>query len=336
MKIGHVDVSKEVLVVAEIGNNHEGSVVVARNLVRRAAETGVQAVKFQTFRAEHLVSPVQKERFERLRGFELREDDFRALAKQARDLGLLFLSTPFDLQSARFLVEIVDAMKIASGDNTFYPLLEEVAASGKPVILSTGLADLPQIAYAKSLVERVWAERHTTQELAILHCVSAYPVPPEQANLAAISTLRDRVGGVVGYSDHTLGIRAAVLAVAAGARIVEKHFTLDTQYSSFRDHQLSADPEMMRRLVDEVREAERLLGNGAKEAQPCEQDGLVGTRRSVAAARNLPAGAIVDATAITWVRPGDGIPPGSERLVLGRVLRRAVAAGDVLRPDDFS
>lgn len=336
MKIGSVDTANKVLIIAEIGNNHEGSIDVALELIKRAADAGVRAVKFQTFRTEHYVSANQAERFARLKRFELSRNAFLRLAEEARRHHLLFISTPFDIESAEFLDGIVDGLKIASGDNTFYPLIEKVAESGKPLIISTGLATMANVRYAAGVIERAWDRAGVrTRELGILHCVSAYPVPPEEANLAAIRTLQENFPVTVGYSDHTLGIEAAMLAVAAGARIVEKHFTLDRNYSDFRDHQLSADPQMLAELVKSVERAEAFLGHGRKEPGSAELEGMEATRRSIASAVALPAGTILGPAHITWIRPGNGIPPGEERRVLGRRLRNALPAGTVINEADL-
>ena len=332
MKIGSMDLDdrlKRVMIVAEIGNNHEGSVGLAEELIGLAAEVGTDAVKFQTFRTERYVSPRDRRRFEQLRSFELGIGDMQRLAETARQAGMIFLSTPFDLDSARALEPLVEAYKVASGDNTFYPLLKTIAATGKPIILSTGLADLGDINQAKRTIERVWREQGVRGHLALMHCVSSYPVPIEQANLAAIETLKVAFGCTVGYSDHTLGIEAATYAVAAGARIVEKHFTIDRAHSDFRDHQLSADPEQMTRLVREIRQIERILGSGDPTLQPCERSLVEPLRRSLAAACDLAAGTVLGLDAITWLRPGDGaFTPGQEQQVIGRTLTAPLAAGE--------
>lgn len=335
MRIADRDLNRDVLIVAEIGNNHEGSRALAEEMIGRAAAAGADAVKFQTFRTEHYVSRRDEARFHRLKSFELSCADFERLAGVTRAANVLFLSTPFDIESARFLDGLVPAFKIASGDNTFYPLLEAVAGFGKPILLSAGLADLSELRRAKALIEQVWQRNGVRQELAVLHCVTSYPVPPAEANLAAIGRLRQESGCTVGYSDHTIGIEAAVLAVALGARVIEKHFTLDKHYSDFRDHQLSADPAELAELVRRVREAVAMLGCGEKVPQACEKANFVAARRSVAVRRDMPAGAGIAWDDLTWVRPGGGVPPGDERRVLGRVLRQAVQAGDILTLDMF-
>lgn len=337
MRIGNLDSGEKVIVIAEIGNNHEGSFDVAKEMVDRAAEAGVDAVKFQTFKTETFVAPSQVERFERMKGFELTQDQFGQLAERARGAGIKFISTPLDMPSAVFLNGIVDALKVASGDNTFYPLIEFVAGTDKPVIISTGFADEPEIALAAATVEKSRAGRANGPELALLHCVSAYPVAAEDANLGAVRRLGERFGEIatIGYSDHTLGTQAATLSIAAGARIIEKHFTLDRNYSDFRDHQLSADPAMMTELVKAIRDAEVLMGTGVLAPRQVERDSESPVRRSIAAARELPAGATVGPDDIMWIRPGEGYAPGRESLVLGRTLAKSVEPGDLFTNTDF-
>ena len=334
MKVGPFDTDRSVLVVAEIGNNHEGDFSLAQEMVRRAAGCGVGAVKFQSVRAADLVRRSETARFERLRKFELSEDQFASLSKLARDLGLAFISTPLSLPAARFLEPMVDVYKIASGDNDFFPLVEEVGRTGKPVIISTGVSDVAKIEGAVRSLGMLWRSLGIRGEFALLHCVSAYPTPLDQANLRAIPFLGQRFACPVGYSDHTLGIDAAVLAVAAGARIIEKHFTIDKQHSDFRDHQLSADPPEMADLVRKIRETEVLLGDFGKRVQPCEAASQTAIRRSIVAARDLQAGTAIDAAALKWIRPGDALRPGSEADLLGRTLKRDIREDDAIRPDD--
>jgi sialic acid synthase SpsE len=334
MRVAGFDTDERVLVVAEIGNNHEGDVSVARELVVAAADAGADAVKFQTFRTEHYVSRLDAERFARLERFRLSFDEFAELAGLARDRGLLFVSTPFDLESAAFLGGVADAIKIASGDNDFEPLLVRAAQTRLPMIVSTGLAEMSAVRGTVELVRHEWGS--ADHGLAVLHCVSAYPVPADEVHLRAISALAAELDCVVGYSDHTAGVDAAPLAVALGARVIEKHFTLDKQYSDFRDHQLSADQPELVELVRRVRLAETLLGTAEKQVQPSERDGAVALRRSVAAVRDLPVGHVVVEADLTWIRPGGGLRPGEEALLLGRTLGRAVAAGEQLAVDDVA
>jgi sialic acid synthase SpsE len=334
MQIGNFDLEDKVLVVAEIGNNHEGNFEIAKELVRQAAECGVAAVKFQTFNTEHFTSRSDAARFERLKSFELSHEQFAELAELARSHGLLFISTPLDLGSAAFLENIVDAFKIASGDNDYYPLLADVARRNKPLIISTGASDLQQVSRTVAFVKDQWAQTRMQGQLALLHCVSSYPVPAEQANLLAIPFLAENFDCTIGYSDHTLGINAALLALGLGARLIEKHFTLDKHYSDFRDHQLSADPPEMRTLVEAAAQASLMLGKSEKKIQPCEEASRAAIRRSIVAGADLPAGRRVVFSDLTWIRPAGGLAPGNEDQLIGKVLKRAVRFGDQLRTSD--
>ncbi|MBL7129793.1 MAG: N-acetylneuraminate synthase family protein [Candidatus Omnitrophica bacterium] len=333
MKIGDFDLEKDILIVAEIGNNHEGDYMLAEKMIRLAVKAGAGAVKLQTYRTELYVNRKDKARFDKLKSFELTYDEFYRLSKVAQSEGVLFLSTPFDLESAEFLNTIVPAFKISSGDNTFYPLLEKVAQFGKPVILSSGLADLKQIRCSKSFIERIWEKVGRQQSLAVLHCVASYPVSPAEVNLMAISQLKYELQCTVGYSDHSLGIEAAVLSVVLGARIVEKHFTVDRNYSDFKDHQLSADPQNMSELVRRIKEITVLLGTGEINVQESEKSVSHLLRRSIAAKRDLPKGAKITWDDITWVRPAGGISPGEEHRFIGNSLSRSVKAGEQIIPE---
>lgn len=272
MKIGHLDTSERVVIVAEIGLNHEGDIGVAHELVERAAAADADAVKFQIYRTEKYADPSDAERYSRLSRLELWTGWFDVLAHVAHDLDLAFIATPFDLESADLCVEICDAVKIASKDIDLWPLLERVADSSRPMIVSTGLCDMERV---RRTVEWINARRDEDLGLAVLHCVSAYPTPGDQAELRAISLLACMACCEVGYSDHTIGIDAAPLAVALGARIIEKHFTLAHDYSDFRDHQLSATPDEMTELVRRIRQAESMLGEPVKRVQPCELDNML-------------------------------------------------------------
>jgi sialic acid synthase SpsE len=332
MKVGPHDLDREVLIVAEIGNNHEGDFARAEDMIWAAAAAGADAVKFQTIVPEKLVSVLESTRIAQLRRFQFSYDQFAALAAVARRAGVTFLSTPFDLESVAALDPLVPAFKIASGDNDFFPLIEAVARCGKPILLSTGLADLAAVARAKDCIERISRDLAKHGGLVLLHCVVAYPTPAEQANLGALRDLAT-LGTTVGYSDHTLGADAAVLSVALGARVIEKHFTLDKNQSDFHDHKLSADPADMKELVRRVREAEVLLGSGGKRILSCEAAAEKRARRGIAAARDLDPGTIVSAADLIGVRPRAGLAPGAEDLLIGRRLTAAVPRGAAVLPE---
>ena len=334
MRIRHFNTDERVLVVAEVGNNHEGNFEVAKELVRQARVSGADAVKFQTFQTEYFVGTADPARFKRLKSFELAYDQFAELARLAKSLGLIFFASPFDLESARFLNGIVDCFKIASGDNTFWPLIEYVCTTEKPLIISSGLTDLEQVKRIQEFVGRQWPARSVGRDLAILHCVSSYPAPDEQVNLAVLPVLARELGCTIGYSDHTIGIEACLAAVAAGARIIEKHFTLHKDYSSFRDHQLSADPNDMRALVHGIRRIETFLRKPEKKLQPSEEKGVELIRRSIAARADLPRGHHLALGDLMWIRPATGLPPGAEDHVIGKALARDVSFGEQIRPED--
>lgn len=334
MKIGPVDLDLEVLVVAEIGNNHEGNVALAEKMIGLAAEAGAGAVKFQAIVPERLVSVEQAARIEQLRRFQLKEQDLERLADRARREGVIFLCTPFDLDMARFLNPLVPAFKVASGDITFYPLIETLADTGKPILLSVGGTTLEEVKRTRDFIRASWERKGIGGGLALLHCVVSYPTPPEEANLRAIETLRG-LGDVVGYSDHTMGVDAAVLSVALGARIVEKHFTIRKDYSDFRDHRLSADPDDLKRMVKRIRDARLMLGDGERRPGKSERENIEAVRRSIAAGRELPAGTRIERAHLCWVRPAGGLAPGREPELLGRVLRRGIRAGERIAREDL-
>lgn len=326
MKIGPIDLDREILVVAEIGNNHEGDLVLAEDLIGLAARAGAQAVKFQTIVPERLVAPDQTQRLAQLRRFRLDAEAHHRLAAVAAREGVMFMSTPFAIEAVAMLDPLVPAFKIASGDNDFVPLLEAVGATAKPVILSTGMTGLGGAAAAQAALERVWRARGIDPGLVLLHCASVYPAAPADANIRAIAALA-ALGRPVGYSDHTLGIDAALAAVALGARVIEKHFTRSKTHSDFRDHALSAEPAELRELVVRARTIAACLGDGVKRPVAGEAATAAAARRSICAARALPAGHVLRIEDLDWLRPAGGLSPGNEAVLLGRALKADVAAG---------
>lgn len=335
MKLGPFDTQQEIVVIAEVGNNHEGDFSLAREMIGLAASAGANAIKFQTIIPEHLVSANDHKRIEQLGKFQFSFDQFTQLSEVARNENIIFLSTPFDLEGARFLDSIVPAFKVSSGDNTFYPLLDFLARTGKPIIMSTGIADFDAIRQSKEYIENIWESEGICGDLALLHCTSSYPAPPGEAHLLFIRKLKE-LAATVGYSDHTLGIEAAVLAVALGARIIEKHFTIDKNHSDFRDHQLSADPEEFAAMVRRIRDAHRMLGDADKSTRDGEIKTSLAMRRSIVASHDLKEGQCLSLEDVTWVRPGGGIPPGGEKDLIGKHLKRPVTQGSMLLTTYFS
>ena len=335
MKFNNFDLEKNVLIVAEIGNNHEGDFQIAKEMVQCAAEAGVDAVKFQTIVPELLVTVTQEERLKKLSAYSFSLGQFSELAQLSTDLNLVFFSTPFDIGSANDLDTIQSMFKIASGDNNFFPLIDAVVRFNKPIIISTGLADTGLLDQVYSRVLNAWeVEDGDECKLAFLHCVASYPTPLDQANLSAIPHLIERYKrAVIGYSDHTIGIEAAILSIAAGAKIVEKHFTLKKDRSGFRDHLLSADLREMKEMVLRIREVELMLGSGGNGIQRCEESPLLEIRRSIAASRAIERGRILQKCDITWVRPGTGIPIGEEQSVIGLKTTENLRLGELISRD---
>lgn len=332
---------RPVFVIAEAGVNHNGDPALAEELVCAAAATGADAVKFQTFDPDALVAAdaataaYQKrttgigDQREMLRGLVLPDRVLAGLFALCRDLGIEFLSTPFDPASAAALVDLgVDRIKVGSGDVTNIPLLERIAGYGLPVILSTGMADLGEID------EAVEALAPVRDRLTILHCVSAYPTPIEQANLAVIATLRARYGPNVGYSDHTLGDVAALAAVALGAVAIEKHLTLDRKLPG-PDHAASLEPDAFTQMVRGIRDVSAALGSGEKVLQPDEAETRAVARRGLKLKHDLPAGHVLADDDLVALRPETGLRPKHLRAVVGRRLKTAGTAGRPVDWDDL-
>jgi len=333
MNIGGHNLTKEVLIIAEIGNNHEGSYQLAEEMIGLAAEAGANAVKFQTIIPERLVSENSPDSFTKFERFRLSFSEYKSLATTAHNEGMLFLSTPFDIESALFLRDLVPAFKISSGDNNFWQLLKVVGNTGLPIILSTGLMSLDEVKKTSQFIEKIWLTKNIEQQLALLHCVSSYPTPTKQANLLAIRDLA-LIVDTVGYSDHTLGIEAPILAVALGARIIEKHFTIDKNQSSFRDHHLSADPHELKEMVRRIRLTSEYLGSGGKIIQECEKPNLMNMRRSIIAKRDIQPNRILQIHDIDWVRPGGGLFQEDE--VVGKSAKRLIKRGERINMSDLN
>jgi len=327
MQIGSVDIGERTLVIAEVGSNHCGDVELARRSVAAAAECGADVVKFQMYDPDQLVDPempvldyiaqTHRSQRERFRSLCLPREAFLELARMAADLKIIFMATPFYEGAVEFLDPLMPAFKIASGDLTHLRLLRAVAARGKPILLSTGMATADEIYRAVREVPR--------ERLVLLHCVGAYPTPDEEVNLAAIPYLKDRYEVAVGWSDHTRGTEAAVAAVAVGAQVVEKHFILSKDLPA-ADVSLSADPDEFRSMVDTIRRVERMRGAPGK--RPTQSEGYFREklRRAVYARRDIPTDTPVTDDMLVALRPcGPGMVPASEwERVVGRTVRRRI------------
>jgi N,N'-diacetyllegionaminate synthase len=330
-------------IIAEAGVNHNGSQDIAEHMILEAKEAQCDAVKFQAFTASNLViqnapkAPYQlmgtdpnESQFDMLKSLELDKNTHESLMEHALSQGIVFLSSPFDESCADFLESIgIAAFKVPSGEVTNLPFLRHVAQKGKPIILSTGMATLGEVEHA---IEVISGEGN--EDLILLHCGSNYPLDPVDANLRAMETLRRAFGYAVGYSDHTLGIEVALAAVSLGACVIEKHFTLDRTLQG-PDHQASIEPEELKRLVIGIRKVEAALGNGRKVPANSELPTSDVARKSLVAAYDLPAGAILTEEMIAIKRPGTGLKPKIVPLIIGRKLRKNIPGGTILGLEMF-
>ena len=323
--------NKSPYVIAEIGYNHEGQFPLAMELIHQAKEAGANAVKFQTCIPELYIAAADAERRARLESFRLTNEHYRKLAVEAHSIGIDFFSTPLDPESAAFLNQIQKCFKIASGDNNYFDLLEQIAGYKKPILLSTGLLDLDGIRASLDVIKRINSFNDSPKQLAVMHCVTSYPVAPHHANLKAIQTLKAHFGQhTIGYSDHTLGVQACLDAYLLGAEVIEKHFTLRKDFSDFRDHQLSADPVELKMLIERLQETTERMGSGEKAPQECEHEFLAAIRRKAHVKEDLPAGTKLTSKDIVWQRDTKGIAPEQRNLLHNAVLACALSAGDVI------
>lgn len=325
-------------IVAEAGVNHNGSLDRARRMIRVAKLCGADAIKFQSFHPDDLASTTARlaryqrrtgvrshSQVEMLRKLALAEDEQEQLFRLCRKEGIEFLSTPFDDRSAAFLHELgVPAFKIGSGDLTNLPFLRMIAAFRKPMIVSTGMARWEEVAQAVRTVRAAG-----TSQLVVLQCTTAYPEPIGDANLRVIPEYRRRLRTLVGFSDHTTGMTAGIAAVALGACLIEKHFTLSRRLRG-PDHLASLEPRELARFVSQVRESEAALGDGRKRPMRSERENIDVARKSVVARTDILAGTRITALALTCKRPGSGIPPSDLERLVGRVARVDIRANTLL------
>ena len=326
-------------IIAEAGVNHNGSRDIAKRLVEVAKSCGADAVKFQTFKADTLVTrnaekaEYQKRavtggdsQFEMLQKLELGEEDFRSLLEHCNRCGIEFLSSAFDEDSADMLDSLgVATFKIPSGEITNHPFLKHIARKNKPVILSTGMCTLGEVEEAVEIFRAAGIPR-----LIVLHCVTEYPAPYDQVNLSAMITLRAAFGVEVGYSDHTPGIEIPLAAVSMGATVIEKHFTLDNALEG-PDHMASLNPNDFRYMVQTIRNVEQAIGDGIKRPAPCELKNMGVARKSIVAAEPIEQGEVITREKLTIKRPGHGIQPKEMEKVVGLRANRRIAKDEVLK-----
>lgn len=336
----------DVTIIAEAGVNHNGSLELAKELARSAKKCGADIVKYQTFNVDELVSKkaklakYQKENLgvivnekedsqkEMLKKLTLTNDEFVELKKYCDEIGIYFLSTPFDISSVEFLSKLgCSTWKIPSGEITNYPYLKEIAKTGKKVILSTGMCTLKEVQEAYDLLRQ-----NGTTNITLLHCTTNYPTPLEDVNLNAMITLREVFKCKVGYSDHTEGIEVPIIAVSMGAKIIEKHFTLDRNMNG-PDHKASLEPKEFKEMVDRIRRVNVIVGDGIKQPTKEEIDNIKVVRKSIIAAKPIKKGEIFTEDNITTKRPGTGISPMKWNEVLGTVAIRDFEEDELIEAD---
>lgn len=307
---------KKTLIIAEAGVNHNGDLNLAKCLVDIAKEAGADIVKFQTAKLDSLVSEyaemadyqkhnigyeeTQKEMLSKLL---LSYDAFLELAQYCEQVGIQFLSTPFDISSIEFLAPLVKSWKISSGEITNLPYLEKIARIQKPIFLSTGMCELGEVHNAVEILKN-----NGSKDITLLHCTTEYPAPYEEVNLNAMLTLQREFGCQVGYSDHTPGIEVSVAAAALGATVIEKHFTIDKQMQG-PDHKASLEPDELAALVKAIRHIDQAMGCGKKQPTPSEIKNKVVARKSIVAWKDIKQGEIFTEENLTTKRPGNGISP---------------------------
>lgn len=328
---------KNILIIAEAGVNHNGDINIAKKLVETAKQCGADIVKFQTFNVRGVASKyaamaeyqknnlgVEESQKDMLNGLTLSQDEFLSLADYCKEVGIRFLSTPFDIDSIRFLDQVQDVWKIPSGEITNYPYLVEIAKTGKDIILSTGMCTLEEIDDALTVLHAQGAGRIT-----LLHCTTNYPAPMQEVNLKALLSMKARYGCDVGYSDHTLGIEVSIAAAAIGAKVIEKHFTLDKMMEG-PDHKASLEPDELAAMVTAIRNVEQALGDGVKKPSESEKINIDIVRKSIIAARPIKKGEVFTEDNLTTKRPGTGISPMKWKNFIGTEAKRDYEEDDLI------
>ena len=328
---------QKVLIIAEAGVNHNGDINIAKRLIDEAKRSGADIVKFQTFNPQKLASKYatmaeyQKDNLGReesqeamLSKLTLSWGEYVELAEYCEKIGIKFLSTPFESESIHFLDDLQDIWKIPSGEITNYPYLVDIAKTGKEVVLSTGMSNIDEVKGAIDVLKK-----HGAGKITLLHCTTNYPTPMDDVNLRAMLTLERECGCAVGYSDHTQGIEVPIAAVAMGATVIEKHFTLDRNMDG-PDHKASLEPDELKAMVSAIRNVEKAMGDGNKVPSPSEMANIAVARKSIIAAKDIRAGEIFSEENLTTKRPGTGINPMRWNEVLGQKAKRDFAEDELI------
>ena len=326
-------------IIAEAGVNHNGSIQIAKDLIDAAKDAGADAVKFQTFKTDSIVtksapkaeyqkkSSKDPSQYEMIKKLELSPDEFRELSAYADNKGIMFLSSPFDEESIDLLDEIgVPAFKLGSGEITNLPLIKYLVTKGKPLILSTGMASLGEIEEAIKISKGI--------DLFLMYCVTNYPASVEEIDLNVMQTLENAFKLPVGFSDHTMGIELSVAAAALGARIIEKHFTLDRN-SEGPDHKASLEPKELKLMIDSIRNVEKAMGNGVKELSKDELSIKKMARKSIMATRDIQKGETLQIDMLSIKRPETGIYPKYLDQIIGKEIKKAIKKDEPIKWDNL-
>ena len=338
----------KVFIIAEAGVNHNGSLEICKKLIDISVKAGADAVKFQTFKAGKLVTTnadkaryqventgTSESQIEMLRRLELSPNVHKDLFTYCRQKNIMFLSTPFDEESADMLDDLgMEIFKISSGEITNKPLIQHIASKKKPIILSTGMSYLGEVEKAISWIDEIWNTMDQKPQLSVLHCVSSYPARIEDVNLRAIKTMEMAFGLPVGYSDHTMGIEITIVAVAMGAKVIEKHLTLDRDMEG-PDHKASLEPEELEAMVTAIRNVERTMGDGIKKPTKSENGLKKTVRRSLVTAKEIKAGNTISPDDILIKRPGTGIPAEFKDKVVGMKSVNDISVDSVIKWEDL-
>lgn len=332
-----------VFVIAEAGVNHNGDIEIAKQLIDAASEAGADAVKFQTFQADSLVCRTAKKaeyqlettdrtetQYDMLKKLELTPQMHRELIEHCSKKNIMFLSTPFDLESIKLLSELgMQIYKIPSGEITNLPYLREIAKQQKKIILSTGMSSMDEVKAAVNVLKN-----NGTEDITLLHCNTQYPTPISDVNLLAMVKMREETGLPVGYSDHTQGIEVPIAAAALGAEVIEKHFTLDRKMEG-PDHKASLEPQELMQMVTGIRKIELALGNGMKQMSESERENIATARKSIVAAVRIKKGETFTEVNLITKRPGNGINPMRWDELIGKKSKKDYCQDDLINTDEL-
>ncbi|MBN2059253.1 MAG: N-acetylneuraminate synthase family protein [Deltaproteobacteria bacterium] len=322
---------KPIFIIAEAGVAHFGSLEKAMALVDMASEAKADAIKFQTFKTDELISSESSEWVDRFRTRELPYDAFRKINAYCHKKRILFISTAHDEPSLEFLDSLnVPAFKIGSGELSNWPFLKKIASKKKPIIFSTGMYTMNEIEEALN----VFSEAENP-DVAVLHCVTSYPTSPSEVNLRAMSSIREKFGVITGYSDHTQGIHFPVAAAALGACVIEKHISLDFNIPNAQDWKVSCGPEDLRLMVQQIREIEQGLGSGIKAPGRAEMESILWARKSLVAACPISAGERITSSHLCAKRPGNGIPPSQINKVIDKKAKKDIDKDRIIRWEEL-